>query len=256
MTQDEIIEMARHIADMFGTRMCDEHGDTHGEELYAMGIDDIVETIKLVAAKEREACDKCKEQGEPIGVMVSMDVSKGDEPEHRIFGRIYEVQEDDDGVTYLAIEDHRNFDTTQPKQEQGEPLPSAVLRTLVNVDKNGIETWKDEPLYTKPQLLKTMTDEQPKEPKQEQGEPAVTDWSAVHQKLELVWYKELSPDEGLDEIQDLIYTTPPQRKPLTDEQIWKNDEIMAANSGYGATFETLREVVRATEAAHYIKENT
>ena len=56
MTQDEIIEIARHIADTFGTRMCDENNDTHGEELYAMGMDDIVETIKLVAAKEREAC--------------------------------------------------------------------------------------------------------------------------------------------------------------------------------------------------------
>jgi hypothetical protein len=58
MTQDEIIEMARHIADTFGTRMCDENNNTHGEELYAMGMDDIVETIKLVAAKEREACAK------------------------------------------------------------------------------------------------------------------------------------------------------------------------------------------------------
>jgi hypothetical protein len=58
MTQDEIIEMARHIADAFGTRMCDENNDTHGEELYAMGMDDIAETIKLVAAKEREACAK------------------------------------------------------------------------------------------------------------------------------------------------------------------------------------------------------
>jgi hypothetical protein len=58
MTQDEIIEMARHIADTFGTRMCDENNDTHGEELYAMGMDDIAETIKLVAAKEREACAK------------------------------------------------------------------------------------------------------------------------------------------------------------------------------------------------------
>ena len=54
MKQDEIIEMARHIASTFGTRMCDENGDTHGEELYAMGLDDIVDTIKLVAAKERE----------------------------------------------------------------------------------------------------------------------------------------------------------------------------------------------------------
>ena len=62
MTQDEIIAMARHIADTFGTRMCDENNDTHGYELYAMGMDDIVETIKLVAAKatasEREACAK------------------------------------------------------------------------------------------------------------------------------------------------------------------------------------------------------
>ena len=47
-----------------------------------------------------------------------------------------------------------------------------------------------------------------------------------------------------------------QRKPLTDDEIWKNDNIMAANSGYGANFETLREVIRAIEAAHNIKEGT
>ena len=63
MKPDEIIEMARHIADTFGTRMCDENNDTHGEELYAMGMDDIVETIKLVAAKEREACADLLEFG-------------------------------------------------------------------------------------------------------------------------------------------------------------------------------------------------
>ena len=51
MTQNEIIEMARDLAKEFGCRMCDENGDTHGEELYAMSIDDIVDTIKLVAAK-------------------------------------------------------------------------------------------------------------------------------------------------------------------------------------------------------------
>ena len=62
MTQDEIIEMAKHIANTFGTRMCDEQGETHGEELYAMGIDDIVQTIKLVAAQEREACAKVCEE--------------------------------------------------------------------------------------------------------------------------------------------------------------------------------------------------
>ena len=47
---------------------------------------------------------------------------------------------------------------------------------------------------------------------------------------------------------------PAQQEPLTDEQIWKNDGIMAANSGYGASFQNLREVVRAVEAAQGIKE--
>jgi len=61
----EIMDMARHIADTFGTRMCDENGDTHGEELYAMGIDDIVDTIKLIATKEREACAKVCETHAP-----------------------------------------------------------------------------------------------------------------------------------------------------------------------------------------------
>ena len=58
MTQDEIIEIdeARNIAVTFGTRMCDEHGDAHGEELYCVGIDDIRDIAKLVAEAEREAC--------------------------------------------------------------------------------------------------------------------------------------------------------------------------------------------------------
>ena len=45
---------------------------------------------------------------------------------------------------------------------------------------------------------------------QPEQEPVITDWNAVHEKLELVWYRELSADEGLDEIQDLIDITPPQ----------------------------------------------
>ena len=47
-----------------------------------------------------------------------------------------------------------------------------------------------------------------------------------------------------------VYTTPPQRPwvGLTDDEIWKDDGIMAANSKCGAIFETLREIVRAIEA--------
>lgn len=52
-----------------------------------------------------------------------------------------------------------------------------------------------------------------------------------------------------------LYDYPvPQVKctPLSDAAIWKDDEIMAANSGYGASFETLREIVRAVEKYHNI----
>ena len=48
------------------------------------------------------------------------------------------------------------------KQEQGsttcdKPVACCVLRTLVAIDKNGIETWRDEPLYDVPR--KPLTDE-------------------------------------------------------------------------------------------------
>ena len=99
---------------------------------------------------------------------------------------------------------------------------------------------------------------------QPEQEPVATDWNAVHEKLALVWYRELSADEGLDEIQDLINTTPPQRteqpaqrKPLTKEQI---EPIAIDVLGYGALLkqdmELFTEAVRAVEAAHDIKENT
>ena len=54
MTQDEIIRMARELATRHGSRMCDEDGETHGEELYCVGVEDIEEIIKQVAAHERK----------------------------------------------------------------------------------------------------------------------------------------------------------------------------------------------------------
>ena len=63
-----------------------------------------------------------------------------------------------------------------------------------------------------------------------------------------------SPADMAHRAGGLTMEQPAQRKPLTDEEIWKNDTIMSANSGYGATFETLREIVRAIEAAHGIGE--
>lgn len=58
MTQDEIIRMARELVNTHGVRMCDEDGETHGEELYCVGVEDIAEIIKQVATHEREVCAK------------------------------------------------------------------------------------------------------------------------------------------------------------------------------------------------------
>jgi hypothetical protein len=53
-----------------------------------------------------------------------------------------------------------------------------------------------------------------------------------------------------------LYTAPPQRKPLTDEEIYSNDEVMECNAHIGAQMNELIRLVRAIERAHGIKENT
>lgn len=60
---DDIIRMARELATRYGSRMCDEDGDTHGEELYCVGVEDIAEIIKQAVSHEREACAKVVESG-------------------------------------------------------------------------------------------------------------------------------------------------------------------------------------------------
>ena len=71
--QNEIIRMARELAQTHGVRMCDEDGDTHGEELYCVGVEDIAEIIKQVAAHEREACAKLCEEGTALTAFQSKD---------------------------------------------------------------------------------------------------------------------------------------------------------------------------------------
>jgi hypothetical protein len=56
-----------------------------------------------------------------------------------------------------------------------------------------------------------------------------------------------------------LYTTPPQRKPLTDKQILADETLryyFGQNGGAGPVSKQGRKVVDAIEAAHGIKENT
>lgn len=47
----EELNLAEKMAKRHGVRMCDENGDTHGEELYCVGIDDIAEIIREALAE-------------------------------------------------------------------------------------------------------------------------------------------------------------------------------------------------------------
>ena len=51
-----------------------------------------------------------------------------------------------------------------------------------------------------------------------------------------------------------LYTSPQpaQQEPLTDEQIWKNDQIMSLNADLGWHMDTILMFVRVIEAAHQI----
>ena len=60
---------------------------------------------------------------------------------------------------------------------------------------------------------------------------------------------------GSDSIKSqALYTTPPQRKPLTVDEVWQNDQLMSLNAELGCGMDLLMEVVEAIEAAHNIGE--
>jgi len=60
---DEELNLAEAMAKRHGVLMCDENGDTHGEELYCVGIDDIADIIREALAEQElyEPEGRCKE---------------------------------------------------------------------------------------------------------------------------------------------------------------------------------------------------
>ncbi len=85
------------------------------------------------------------------------------------------------------------------------------------------------------------------------------DWDGVQDVLDGVWRREMSADDGFDQLNELISTTTPQSKPLMAEQInsiWKEYREILGGWDYGGTeviTESLFEnSVRAIEAAHGI----
>ena len=60
----EALKLAEKMAKRYGVRMCDENGDTHGEELYCVGIDDIADIIREALADH--IADTGKVIAEPV----------------------------------------------------------------------------------------------------------------------------------------------------------------------------------------------
>ena len=80
-------------------------------------------------------------------------------------------------------------------------------------------------------------------PKQEQGEPvAIVAWQVGGNTVRII---------GDVKHGDLLYTTPQQRKPLTDEQI---ADIVIEMNGNEPPALFWKDLTRAIEAAHGIKE--
>ena len=91
---------------------------------------------------------------------------------------------------------------------------------------------------------------QPKEPEQE---PVA--WAENNGEGNVLWDKESCFSDDPDWLDNPmpLYTTPPQRKPLTDERL---DDIYYCVEGGATALETWRQQARAIEAAHGIKGNT
>jgi len=71
---DEELNLAEKMAKRYGVRMCDENGDTHGEELYCVGIDDIADIIREALAEQDHFAASGKmiaeqEKQEPVAVI-------------------------------------------------------------------------------------------------------------------------------------------------------------------------------------------
>lgn len=60
---DEELNQAEKMAKRHGVRMCDENGDTHGEELYCVGIDNIADIIREARAEQDHIADTGKMVG-------------------------------------------------------------------------------------------------------------------------------------------------------------------------------------------------
>ena len=167
---------------------------------------------------------------------VSIDVSTGDhDAGHRLFGTVTLVQENQGGKhgLILLVQDPEPNFKAQPEQE---------------------------PWCMKMNGCKTKCEDCPDEAAQPEQEPleywnAVEGWvkiDEVRQHFETVNCGTIYKTAGEGRVP--LYTTPPKRKPLTDQRINEVYQEATCQSLRPQDYKLVREFARAIEAAHGIKE--
>ena len=97
---DEELNQAEKMAKRHGVRMCDENGDTHGEDLYCVGIDDIADIIREARAEQDHIADAGKMIAEPVKQEpVALSFPREPKPENAMgwtidYGLIRQIAED------------------------------------------------------------------------------------------------------------------------------------------------------------------
>ena len=109
--------------------------------------------------------------------------------------------------------------------------------------------------YEATELLRTLLTQPAPQPEQEPVAWGVFD----HNLHDMFFTKEDAQEmvrlKGDGSTVKPLYTTPPQRKPLTDEWIHRTTILMGFNPEWTTEIGIAYAIVRAAEAAHGIKEN-
>jgi hypothetical protein len=122
------------------------------------------------------------------------------------------------------------------KQEQGEPVAYCEIHYL---PEPCVQCAKEHEGYNTPLV------------KQEHGEPVAWCWRSVSTGELFDFTERLHPEDLESDNLVPLYTTPQQRKPLTDEQI---ANIVIEMNGNEPPALFWKDLTRAIEAAHGIKE--
>lgn len=204
----------------------------HPEQEPVARIAELEETVRQLNHALREATEAPTFMGEPVSAEPIARIKDFDE-----YGPLLDWYKH-----WVNLQVGTRFYTTPPQPKEQEDLKlELALAGLVEKITGGLDSGN---LLADAAIASKMLDAQPKEPEQEPA--AYGMWDSMIGCGGRMMYVRL--DKGQDGCTIPLYTTPPKRKPLTDEQ---REEIA---KGWRGRNWTVGDIIDAIEAAHGIKE--